>query len=378
MKPGPTTGRRILVTGGAGYIGSHSLLPLLERGHAVCVLDNFCNSRPETLAVVERLAQRPVLFRNLDLRDGRALSAALHEFHPDAVIHLAGLKSPSVSVADPLPYYDNNLVGLVRLLAAMDAIGCGRLLFSSSAAVYGATPARPVTEAQPLDPRSPYGRSKAIMEQIVTDWTLAHPGKAAISLRYFNPIGAHGSGRIGDAPNGIPDSLLPLIARVAAGIVPELAVHGADFQTRDGTGERDYLHVMDLARGNLAALDHLWTMPAGHDCFNLGAGAGVTVLEMIAAFESATGRQVPYRIAARRPGDCDVSIADTGRARQILGWRPEHTLQDGCRAAWHWQIGQSEDWAVSGPPDRQNPPMPPRTRAKPIGWLDPAKQSPTE
>lgn len=329
-------GKRLLITGGAGYIGSHTLLALLNCGAEPLVIDNFSNSTPLALERIAALAGRDFPHIALDLRDGEALRDVMQTFRPEAIVHFAGAKAVEESVRMPLFYYDNNVNASIRLLEAMDAVGCDRILFSSSATVYGQAQYLPFDEAHPVSPTNPYGRTKAITEDILRDWVAVSPSRAAISLRYFNPVGAHASGRIGEDPRGIPNNLMPYVARVAAGILQEIAVFGNDFDTRDGSGERDYIHVDDLATGHVAALRHL-SKAQGYDLFNLGTGRGVTVLELISAFSRSAGRQLPYRITGRRPGDTAVSIADVGRAERVLEWKARHDLQSACDSAWRWQ-----------------------------------------
>lgn len=339
---------RILITGGAGYIGSHTVLELLTAGHEVCVLDNFSNSSPESLTRVAQLAQRatPQLVEG-DICDAACLAGVFASFRPEAVIHFAGLKAVAESQADPLRYYKMNVGGSLCLLGAMRDAGCNRLVFSSSATVYGAAQYLPYDEAHPLAPTNPYGRSKLMTEQIIRDWCAADAGASAVILRYFNPVGAHASGRIGESPTGRPDNLMPFICQVAVGRRPELVIFGADYDTRDGTGERDYIHVVDLARAHAAALPLVRT-GRGAEVFNIGAGTGITVQEMVTAFERVSGRSVPCRIAARRPGDVARSIADPARAGAILNWRAELGPDEMCRSAWAWQSANPDGYRGNG------------------------------
>lgn len=325
---------RVLVTGGAGYIGSHTALDLLLAGHEVAVIDNLCTGHAEALRRVEALAGRSVPLLRVDLRDAAALSAAVGSWPADACVHFAALKAVGDSVSQPLDYYENNVGGMVNLLRALDAAGVRDLVFSSSAAVYGPPAALPLTEAAPAAPASPYGRTKRVCEQILEDLAAADPRWRITALRYFNPIGAHASGWIGEDPGALPTNLLPYVARVADGRLPELVVHGDDYDTPDGTGVRDYVHVVDLARGHLAALDRLVT---GCATYNLGTGRGTSVLEVVRAFERASGRAVPLRVGPRRPGDVAACWADPSRAEAALGWRAELDLDAMCADHWRWQ-----------------------------------------
>ena len=328
----------ILVTGGAGYIGSHTCVELLNAGHAVTVFDNFCNSHPESLARIERITGKaPGLVRG-DVRDRAALVSALHESGADAVIHFAGLKAVGESVDKPISYYDNNVVGTLRLLEAMSECGVKTLVFSSSCTVYGDPQRLPLTEDHPLSATNPYGRSKLMIEEILRDLYRSDPTWRLGLLRYFNPVGAHDSGLIGEDPRGVPNNLLPFVAQVAVGQREFLNVWGNDYPTPDGTGVRDYIHVVDLALGHLKALARLQTHA---ECLtvNLGTGTGYSVLEMVRAFEQASGRPVPYRIAARRPGDIASCYAEPKQALALLGWRAERGLDAMCADAWRWQSG---------------------------------------
>lgn len=328
----------ILVTGGAGYIGSHTCVELLNAGHAVTVFDNFCNSHPESLARIERITGKaPGLVRG-DVRDRAALVSALHESGADAVIHFAGLKAVGESVDKPISYYDNNVVGTLRLLEAMSECGVKTLVFSSSCTVYGDPQRLPLTEDHPLSATNPYGRSKLMIEEILRDLYRSDPTWRLGLLRYFNPVGAHDSGLIGEDPRGVPNNLLPFVAQVAVGQREFLNVWGDDYPTPDGTGVRDYIHVVDLALGHLKALARLQTHA---ECLtvNLGTGTGYSVLEMVRAFEQASGRPVPYRIAARRPGDIASCYAEPKQALALLGWQAERGLNAMCADAWRWQSG---------------------------------------
>lgn len=338
---------RVFVTGGAGYIGSHVLVELLARGDDVCVFDNFCNGSAEALRRVTDITGRGFTTVEGDLRDAAGLTAALDGFLPDAVVHLAGLKSVTESVSKPLEYYENNIAGSLNLLRAMDAVGRRRLVFSSSATVYGIPRYVPHDESHPLEPVTPYGRTKLFIEHMIRDWAAVHDDASAVLLRYFNPVGAHPSGRIGEDPMGPPANLVPYVCQVAIGKRPHLSIFGDDYETRDGTGERDYIHIVDLARAHTASIDHV-SAHAGCEPLNVGAGRGATVLEVIRAFEAASGRPVPYQIAPRRPGDAASSIADPGRALSLLGWRAEFGLDDMCRSAWQWQSENPTGFSPAG------------------------------
>lgn len=334
---------KVFLTGGAGYIGTHVLNELLGRGWQACVFDNFSNSTPAALDRVRALAGRDFDVVEGDITDHGGLCAALSAFRPDAVIHLAGLKAVGESVRDPLLYYRNNVYGAMTLLQAMQDTGVARIVFSSSATVYGIPLYIPYDEVHPLAPVNPYGRTKFFIEEIIRDWIAAGNGQSAVLLRYFNPVGAHDSGRIGEDPTGIPDNLMPFVSQVAVGRRSVLDVFGDDYETRDGTGERDYIHVVDLARAHLDALSHA----VGHegcDVFNIGTGRGATVLELVRMFEQVTGREIPYRIAPRRDGDIPIMRADPTRAQEVLGWRAERQLDEMCRTAWKWQSGNPEGY----------------------------------
>lgn len=327
---------RILVTGGAGYIGSHTCLALLEAGHDVVVVDNLSNSKEEALRRVKELAGRPVAFHRADLLDRPALEAAFASAPVNAVIHFAGLKAVGESVRIPLRYYHNNLTGTFILCEVMAAAGCRNLVFSSSATVYGDPHTVPITENFPLSATNPYGRTKLMLEQVLRDVQVSDPAWNIALLRYFNPVGAHASGRIGEDPNGIPNNLMPFIAQVAVGKLPELSVYGNDYPTPDGTGVRDYIHVVDLALGHMRALEKLTTNP-GVVTYNLGTGRGYSVLEIIAAFEKASEKKIPHKIVARRPGDIAACYADPATAERELGWKARHGIDEMCADTWRWQ-----------------------------------------
>jgi len=325
---------RILVTGGAGYIGSHTLIELLGAGHDAHVVDSFANSSPEALARVRRLSNRDFGVTRADIRDGQAMAAAVRGFDPEAVIHFAGLKVVGASVTDPLGYFDVNVGGTVTLLRALQGSACRRFVFSSSAIVYGDPDYLPIDEAHPLRTTNPYGRSKLQIEEMLTDLAASDPAWSVALLRYFNPVGAHASGLIGEDPADIPNNLMPRVTEVATGRRARLTVFGDDFPTPDGTGVRDFIHVVDLARAHLVALN--WTARAsGCEAFNLGTGRGTSVLELVAAFRRASGQAIPFVVGPRRPGDVAACWADPARAARELGyeWRP---LAEGLRETLRW------------------------------------------
>jgi UDP-glucose 4-epimerase len=332
----------ILVTGGAGYIGSHACVALIEAGHAVVVLDSLANGHPEALVRVGRITGTRPRLEVGDVRD-RALVERLLAEGCEAVIHFAGLKAVGESVADPVGYYDTNVAGTCALLAAMQATGVRRLIFSSSATVYGDPETVPIPESHRLGPVNPYGRSKRMVETILVDLAASDPGWAITALRYFNPVGAHPSGLIGEAPHGPPNNLLPFVAQTAVGRHDHVRVWGRDYPTPDGTGVRDYIHVSDLAEGHVRALEHL---TPGFLPLNLGCGRGASVLEVIEAFGAACGRPVPHRFYPRRPGDVAASVADPAAAERRLGWRAERDLATICADAWRWQSGNPEGYGA--------------------------------
>ncbi|HSL03875.1 MAG TPA: UDP-glucose 4-epimerase GalE [Nitrospiraceae bacterium] len=331
----------IFVTGGAGYIGSHTCVELLDAGYAVTVFDNFSNSHPEAVARVERITRKKLQLVRGDIRNRAALAAALVQSEASAVIHFAGLKAVGESVTQPLAYYDNNVVGTLRLLEAMGECGVKTLVFSSSATVYGDPMRLPLTEDHPLSATNPYGRTKLMIEEILRDLYRSDASWKLGILRYFNPVGAHVSGLIGEDPQGIPNNLLPFIAQVAVGRRSCLNVWGNDYSTPDGTGVRDYIHVVDLALGHLKALKVLERLKEKAECLtvNLGTGTGYSVLEIVRAFEQACGRSVPYKIAPRRSGDIASCYADPQRAFELLGWRAERGIDAMCADTWRWQSG---------------------------------------
>ena len=327
----------ILVTGGAGYIGSHTVVELLSRGDDVTIVDSLVNSKPEAVRRIAELAQRAPAFHRIDLVDGAALNAVMAARPVDAVIHFAGLKAVGESVSIPLRYYQNNLCSTIELLGSMRAHGVRNLVFSSSATVYGVPETVPIREDFPLSATNPYGRTKLMIEEMLRDLHHAHPEMGIALLRYFNPVGAHASGRIGEDPNGIPNNLLPFVSQVAVGKLKRLRVFGNDYPTPDGTGVRDYIHVVDLALGHLAALRRLAEHPGELLTVNLGTGHGYSVLDMVRAFEQASGRPVPYDIVPRRPGDVATCYADPARARELLGWEATRGIEQMCADAWRWQ-----------------------------------------
>ncbi len=328
---------KVLVTGGAGYIGSHTCVELMQAGHEVFIFDNFSSSHAAAIGRIARIVGRTPEFTKADVRDSGALREVFVRHRFDAVIHFAGLKAVGESVEKPIEYYDNNVQGALVLCRAMAQAGVGVLVFSSSATVYGNAASVPIREDAPLGPTNPYGHSKLMVERILQDLEASDPGAWRIALlRYFNPVGAHPSGLIGEDPQGIPNNLMPNIAQVAVGIREKIRVFGSDYPTRDGTGVRDYIHVVDLARGHLAALETMQRERRGMTV-NLGTGRGVSVLETVRAFERASGRAVPFERVARRAGDVAECYADPSLAEKILGWKATYTLEDMCRDTWRWQ-----------------------------------------
>ncbi len=335
--------RTILVTGGAGYIGSHTMLELLAAGFDVVCVDNFCNSAPEAVRRVERLAGRAVQLIEGDVREAATLERAFAAAPIAAVVHFAALKAVGESVAKPLEYYDNNVAGTVALLRACRHARVERFVFSSSATVYGVPEKLPLTEDAPLSATNPYGATKLMVEQILRDACFAAPGMSVVALRYFNPIGAHVSGTIGEDPRDIPNNLFPFVNQVAVGRRERLSIFGADWQTPDGTGMRDYIHVVDLARGHVRALEYSESHP-GFVAINLGTGRGTSVLELVHAVERASGRAIPYAIVERRAGDIAACWADASRARELLGWVAELGLDAMCADGWRWQQGNPDGY----------------------------------
>ena len=336
----------IFVTGGAGYIGSHTCVELLNAGHEVAVFDNFCNSQAESLARVERITgKRPTLYTG-DIRDKAALTAALLHSGATSVIHFAGLKAVGESVEQPLMYYDNNVVGTVRLLEAMGECGVKTLVFSSSATVYGEPQRLPLSEDHPLSTTNPYGQTKLVIEEMLRDVHRSDADWRIAILRYFNPVGAHASGLIGEDPQGIPNNLMPFVAQVAVGRRAFLNVWGNDYATPDGTGVRDYIHVVDLAQGHLKALERLQSH-AECRAINLGTGVGYSVLDMVQAFEKASGRAVPYQVGPRRAGDTAACYADPAAAKELLCWSAHKDLATMCEDAWRWQSANPTGYSVA-------------------------------
>jgi UDP-glucose 4-epimerase len=327
---------KILVTGGAGYIGSHTCVELLNVGYEVVVVDNLSNSKEESLRRVQQITGNTLNFHQVDLLDQQALDGVFASYPIGAVIHFAGLKAVGESVSIPLRYYHNNITGTLILCEVMKTHGVHDIVFSSSATVYGNPQTMPILEDFPLSATNPYGRSKLIIEDILRDLSIADNTMNIAILRYFNPVGAHTSGRIGENPNGIPNNLVPYIAQVAVGKLPYLRVFGNDYPTPDGTGIRDYIHVVDLALGHLKALDRLASNP-GVVTYNLGTGRGTSVIEMLAAFERAAGKNIPYQVVARRPGDVPTSYADPSKAERELGWKAMRGIDEMCVDTWRWQ-----------------------------------------
>lgn len=333
----------ILVTGGAGYIGSHTCVELLNAGHDLVVFDNFSNSHPEALARVEQISGRKLNVVEGDIRDRGALEETIRGFACSAVIHFAGLKSVGESVEKPLEYYDNNVIGTHRLLQAMGNCGVKTLVFSSSATVYGEPQFLPLTEDHPLSATNPYGRTKLVVEDMLRDLHRADPTWRIAILRYFNPVGAHESGLIGEDPQGIPNNLMPFVAQVAVGRRERLQIFGNDYPTHDGTGVRDYIHVLDLARGHLDALNYL-QLP-GCTAINLGTGTGYSVLDVVKAFEQASGRSVGLGYSPRREGDVAACYADPTQAASLIGWRAQRGLAEMCGDVWRWQQANPTGYA---------------------------------
>ncbi|PKP71291.1 MAG: UDP-glucose 4-epimerase GalE [Alphaproteobacteria bacterium HGW-Alphaproteobacteria-5] len=337
----------VFVTGGAGYIGSHTLVQLLVAGHEVCVFDNYCNSSPVALDRVRQLTNRGLTAIEGDIRDADALTRAVTDFAPDAVIHFAGLKAVGESNDIPLLYYQTNVTGTMNLLAAMDAAACGRIVFSSSATVYGKPHYLPFDEAHPITPTNPYGRTKAMAEGVIRDWAAATPSASAVLLRYFNPVGAHESGRIGEDPRDVPNNLMPFVAQVAIGRRAKLSIFGDDYDTRDGTGERDYIHVADLAAAHVTAIEYA-AGAEGCEAINIGTGRGFTVKELVAAYEQACGRAIATEVTARRSGDIASSYAATDKAEKLLEWQAVLGLDDMCASSWLWQSSNPDGYDGSG------------------------------
>ena len=337
---------KVLVTGGAGYIGSHTCVELLNAGHEVVIVDNFVNSKPESLDAIRAITGRDFAFHEVDIRDRAALDAVFAAHTVDAVIHFAGLKAVGESVEKPLEYYDNNLYGFIVLAEVMRGRGVKRFVFSSSATVYGMDNPVPFNETMPTSATNPYGYTKVVIERMLRDMAAADPEWKICLLRYFNPIGAHESGLIGEDPNGIPNNLLPYVAQVAVGRRDCVHVFGNDYDTPDGTGVRDYIHVMDLAAGHVAALAWM-NGRTGVEVFNLGTGNGTSVLQIVKAFSEACGRELPYVIEPRRPGDVTANYADCTKARELMGWEAQFDIADMCRDSWNWQSHNRTSWRAS-------------------------------
>lgn len=332
---------RIFVTGGAGYIGSHTVLQLLKGEHDVFVFDNFSSGSLEALERVRKMADREFEIGEGDIRSLDDLTKAMASFSPDAVVHFAGLKSVTESTELPLEYYNCNVSGSVNLLMAMNKVGCKRLIFSSSANIYGFPKAIPIPESHPISPTNAYGKTKYFIEEMIRDWVASGTELSAVLLRYFNPVGADPSGMIGEDPKGIPNNLLPYITQVALGKRDKLTVYGGDYETRDGTGERDFIHIEDLASAHIAALDYA-AEHVGCEAINVGTGRGFTVLELVKAFEAATGVSIPYSISDRRVGDAGRSVAGVDRASELLKWQARHGIESICETAWRWQKNNPE------------------------------------
>ena len=325
----------ILVTGGAGYIGSHTVVELLNNNHDVIIVDNLFNSSEEAINRIKTISSKSPVFYKADVLDTDRMEEIFDTHHIDVVIHFAGYKAVGESCGIPLDYYNNNVVGTIKLLKVMEKHHCKRIVFSSSATVYGIDNTAPYTEEMPTSATNPYGWTKVMIEQILRDYGCSRGEFSASLLRYFNPIGAHESGLLGDNPNGIPNNLMPYISRVASGSLEELSVFGDDYDTIDGTGVRDYIHVVDLAKGHLRAVDYIMEH-SGTEAFNLGTGHGISVLQLVKAFEAVSGVKIPYRITDRREGDIATSYADVSRAEKMLGWKAELKLKDMCRDTWNF------------------------------------------
>ena len=336
---------RVLVTGGAGYIGSHTCLELLRLSHDVLVVDSLYNGNMEALTRVQSLLNRTLEFCQFDVRDAEALDKVFDQFKPDSVIHLAGLKAVGESISEPVRYYDVNVGGTATLLGSMDRAGCANIVFSSSATVYGEPQYLPCDENHPLNPINPYGRTKLMGENLLKDWSIAKKGRYAVCLRYFNPVGADASGLIGEDPNGIPNNLVPLISQVAIGRREYLQVFGDDYNTIDGTGVRDYIHVTDLAKAHIAAVEQINTLES-FEVLNIGTGQGLSVMQMVQEFEKQSGKSVMHQISKRRPGDVPAVWADVCKAVDKIGFKPTRGIVEMCQDTWRWQsanpLGYSE------------------------------------
>jgi UDP-glucose 4-epimerase len=335
----------LLITGGAGFIGSHTCIELLNAGYEIVVIDSFINSKPEALNRVREITKKAFKIYEVDLRDRDGMESIFSENTFEAVIHFAGLKAVGESVQFPLRYYDNNITGTLVLCEIMQKFNVKRLVFSSSATVYGAPESVPITENSRLESTNPYGRTKLMIEEILRDLYISDNSWSIALLRYFNPIGAHQSGRIGEDPNGVPNNLLPYITQVAAGKLNELKIFGNDYQTFDGTGVRDYIHVVDLAVGHMRSLEKLM-ISSGVEAYNLGTGKGLSVFEIVRAFETAAGLKIPYRVVERRKGDIAICYADPLKAKISLGWTAEKGIEEMCADAWRWQLNNPNGYNV--------------------------------
>ncbi|RAP76791.1 UDP-glucose 4-epimerase GalE [Paenibacillus montanisoli] len=334
----------ILLTGGAGFIGSHTCVELLDEGYEIIVVDNLSNSSAKSLERVNEITGKPIKFYEVDLLDREGLENVFAENTIDAVIHFAGFKSVGESVKHPLSYYHNNMTGTLVLAEIMQNYQVKKMVFSSSATVYGYSERMPIKEDEPLSATNPYGRTKLMIEELLRDLAASDPSWSITMLRYFNPTGAHPSGLIGEDPKGIPNNILPYITQVAVGKLQKLSVFGSDYPTVDGTGVRDYIHVVDLAKGHVKALKNVLAAP-GTASYNLGTGKGYSVLELVRAFEKASGKKVPYQLVGRRHGDVAISYADPQKAMQELGWKAEKSLDDICADAWRWQSGNPKGYS---------------------------------
>jgi UDP-glucose 4-epimerase len=335
---------KVLVTGGAGYIGSHTLIELKKVGIDFVVFDNLCNSSKESLKRVEKIIDMPINFVEGDIRDKKALSLVFEKYNIDCVIHFAGLKSVSESVEKPHIYYDNNVNGTLILCEVMKKYGCKKIVFSSSAAVYGNPRSTPISEDFPLNPTNPYGRTKLFIEEILRDIYLSDNSNKIVLLRYFNPVGAHKSGTIGEDPNDIPNNLMPFVSQTAVGKRKYVSVFGEDYDTKDGTGVRDYIHVVDLAIGHVKALQKM-NIINNVLTVNLGTGNGYSVLDMIRAFEKVSGKNVPYKVVNRRPGDIAKCYANSAYAKEVLDWEATYSVDEMCEDSWRWQFNNPDGYS---------------------------------
>ncbi|RKD21953.1 UDP-glucose 4-epimerase [Caminicella sporogenes DSM 14501] len=336
----------ILITGGAGYIGSHTCVELLKVGYDIVVVDNFFNSKPEVLKRIKEITGKEFKFYEVDILDREGLEKVFSKNNIEAVIHFAGLKAVGESVEIPLKYYHNNITGTIILCEVMQKYGVKKMVFSSSATVYGKPKSVPITEDFPLGAINPYGRTKLMIEEILRDVYISDNDWSIVLLRYFNPIGAHESGRIGEDPNGIPNNLMPYITQVAVGKREKLNIFGNDYDTHDGTGVRDYIHVVDLAKGHLKALEKIMATK-GIDAYNLGTGVGYSVLDIVKSFERVTGQKIPYIITERREGDIDKCYADPTKAYKELGWKAKKNIEDMCKDSWNWQKNNPDGYSCS-------------------------------